>query len=172
VAALPDDDALKVRQQAYWSYFAGGYHTYGNTITWNFGTFKPEATQDWKAALQSPGAANLTVLARFFRSLEWWQLVPDESLFASGAGSGATRNAAMRSLDGDRLLVYFSSPSTASIQLERITRARTARARWLDPRTGAPTAIDAIPTTGARSFTVPEGWPDALLVIETAGSGG
>ncbi|MDO8543534.1 MAG: DUF4038 domain-containing protein, partial [Opitutaceae bacterium] len=44
-------DALMIRKQAYWSYFAGGYHTYGNTNVWNFGTYAPEGTQDWKTAL-------------------------------------------------------------------------------------------------------------------------
>ena len=67
---------MNVRRQAYWSYLAGGYHTYGNTDVWNFGSYRPEATQDWKAALDSPGARSLTVLARLFRSLEWWRLAP------------------------------------------------------------------------------------------------
>ncbi len=29
--------ASVIRRQAYWSYLAGGYHTYGNTSIWNFG---------------------------------------------------------------------------------------------------------------------------------------
>lgn len=45
-------DALKICQQAYWSYLAGGYHTYGNTNTWNFSSYQPEGTQDWRDALR------------------------------------------------------------------------------------------------------------------------
>ena len=37
-------NALVIRKQAYWSYLAGGYHTFGNTDTWNLGTFVGEAT--------------------------------------------------------------------------------------------------------------------------------
>ncbi|MGH2371381.1 MAG: DUF4038 domain-containing protein, partial [Chloroflexota bacterium] len=72
-------DAHVIRKQAYWSYFAGGFHTYGNTNVWNFGTYRPEATQDWRAALDSPGATSMTVLRRFFDELTWWTLVPEES---------------------------------------------------------------------------------------------
>src|SRR5262245_33276420 len=59
-------DARVVRKQAYESYFAGGYHTFGNTNTWNFGTCKGELTQPWKAALDSPGTRNLTALKKIF----------------------------------------------------------------------------------------------------------
>src|SRR5262249_567684 len=111
-------DALKIRKQAYWSYLAGGYHTYGNTNTWNFGCYKPEGTQDWKAALDSPGAAHLSVLTRFFTSLEWWQLIPDQPAFAGGPGSGETLNAAMRSNNGNRILVYLSSPAPVWLRLD------------------------------------------------------
>jgi hypothetical protein len=158
-------DALKIRKQAYWSYLAGGYHTYGNTDTWNFSSYKPEGTQDWKAALHSPGAAHLSVLAKFFKSLPWWQLVPDQTLFAEGAGTGETLNAAMRSTEGDRLLVYLSHPTPISLHLDRIT-AGAALATWIDPQTGARTAIGEFPTKGTRSFTPPDGWQDALLWVE------
>ena len=48
-------NALAIRQQAYWSYLSGGYHTYGNTDVWNFSSYKGEAFQDWKLALHRPG---------------------------------------------------------------------------------------------------------------------
>jgi hypothetical protein len=159
-------DALKVRQQAYWSYLAGGYHTYGNTNTWNFSTYKPEGTQNWKAALDSPGARHLSVLARFFASLEWWQLDPDSSVLASGAGSGEKLNAAMRSEKGDRILAYLSSPTTVSIRMDRLTAGNSAATSWIDPTTGARTAIGDLPTQGEKSFTTPDGWQDALLLLE------
>jgi hypothetical protein len=158
-------DALKVRQQAYWSYMAGGYHTYGNTNTWNFGSYRPEATQDWKTALHSPGTASLSVLARLFRQLEWWKLVPDLSILGA-PGDRDPLNAAMRSTEGDRLLVYFSGPGTTTVHLDRITAAGTARATWIDPRTGARTPAGEMPASAPVAFTAPAGWPDALLLVE------
>jgi hypothetical protein len=160
-------DALKVRKEAYWSYFAGGYHTYGDTDTWNFSSFKEEATQDWKKALDSPGAASMSVLAKFFASIEWWKLAPDQDVFAEGKGDGEKLNVAMRSADGDRLVVYLSSPATVSLRLDRLTAGKSARATWINPATGERTTIGDVPTTGPRSFSTPHSWPDALLLIET-----
>jgi hypothetical protein len=159
-------DALKVRKQAYWSYLAGGYHTYGNTNTWNFGMYKAEGTQDWEAALDSPGARHLAVLARFFTSLAWWRLVPDQSVIASGVGSGEKLNAAMRSSQGDCILAYLSSPTGITLRMDRLTAGSSARATWIDPTTGARSKIGDLPTHGERLFTPPDGWQDALLLLE------
>jgi hypothetical protein len=159
-------DAFKIRKQAYWSYSAGGYHTYGNTNTWNFGSYKAEGTQDWKTAMQSPGAAHLSILAEFFALIEWWKLVPDAALFVDGVGSGETLNAAMRSTSGDRFLVYLSAPATFSLHLDTLSAAKIARAVWIDPRTGTRSPGEEFPATGARSFSTPKDWPDALLLVE------
>lgn len=159
-------DALKIRNQAYWSYMAGGYHTYGNTNTWNFGSYKPEATQDWKAALSSPGVENLSTLVQFFTGREWWKLVPDLAVFAANTSKREIQNAAMSSTDGDSLVVYLPSPTTVSLHMEKIATAKSARATWIDPKTGARTTIGVFPTTGTRAFSSPQGWPDALLLIE------
>ncbi|MCA1684844.1 MAG: glycoside hydrolase family 140 protein [Planctomycetia bacterium] len=159
-------DARKVRRQAYWSYLAGGYHTYGNTNTWNFGTYKAEVTADWKGALRSPGAASLSVLSKLFASLKWWELVPDQSLFATGAGDGEARNLAMRSADGGVILAYMPAPATISLDLRKLAGAGAASATWIDPRTGARTAIGEVSKGRVRRFATPEGWPDAVLLIE------
>lgn len=163
-------DALKIRKQAYWSYLAGGYHTYGNTNTWNFSSYKPEGTQDWKNALQSTGAMHLSVLAQFFASIEWWKLAPDPAIFVSGMGSGETRNGAMRSTNGDCLLIYLSNPATVSLHLDAMSAAKTARAVWIDPQTGDPSDAGQFSGTETSSFSTPKDWPDALLLIKAEGS--
>ena len=159
-------DALQVRKQAYWSYLAGGYHTYGNTNTWNFSSYKAEGTQDWKQALQSPGVGHLSVLTRVFASLEWWTLIPDTTVFVEGTGRDETRNAAMRSTAGDRLLVYLSHPCTVSLRLDGITAASAAQATWVDPQTGTRTVIGQFPVAGKSSFSTPQDWADAILLVE------
>ena len=133
-------DALKVRRQAYWSYLAGGYHTYGNTNTWNFGSSKAEVTADWKGALRSPGAASLSVPSKLFASLKWWELVPDQSLFATGAGDGedAERRHALRPTAGSS---WLCTPAPISLDLGKLAGAGPASATWIDPRTGERTAI-------------------------------
>ena len=157
--------AFNVRRQAYWTYFAGGHYTYGNTNTWNFGSFPPAVTGDWRRAVDSAGAAHLSVLGSTFASLEWWTLVPDLSILAGGSGSGATQNAAMRSTTGNRILVYAASPSTLTLRLDSL-QGSAATATWIDPQTGARSAAGRFPTAGTTSFTTPPDWMDALLLLE------
>ncbi|MGH2559469.1 MAG: DUF4038 domain-containing protein [Thermomicrobiales bacterium] len=156
-------NAHVIRKQAYWSYFAGGFHTYGNTNVWNFGTYKPEAIQDWRSALDSLGAASLSVLRQFFEDVEWWNLVPDQSILVDESGDGGTLNVALRS--GDVVIAYLPNPATVVLAMDRIRAAGEIRATWVDPRSGERSAIDACPGAGARSFSTPEGWEDALLVL-------
>jgi hypothetical protein len=69
---------LWVRRQAYYSYLAGAHHTYGHNASWR-------VLPSWKEALNAPGAIQMGVLRKIFQSRkEWWLLVPDQSLFASG----------------------------------------------------------------------------------------
>ncbi len=46
--------------------------------------------------------------------------------------------------------------------------APKASALWIDPRTGATTPLGEFPNTGENAFATPDGWEDALLVLETA----
>ena len=155
-------NARNIRKQAYWSYFAGGNYTYGNTDTWNFGTVPSENVQDWKEALHAPGAEDLAVLARLIESLDWWKFVPDESLFASGKGSGDMLNVAMRTESGDQILAYLSSPASFALRLDGMTSAK-AQATWFDPRTGEQVELGEVATGQVRWFSPPTGWEDAVL---------
>jgi len=157
-------NALAIRQQAYWSYLSGGYHTYGNTDVWNFSSYKGEAFQDWKRALRAPGAQHLGVLRKILGSLEWWKLVPDAAVLA-----GATKALAMRSTQGDPILVYLSNPAAISVRMDKVTGPGAVHATWIDPRTGDRTEAGTFPTRGTSSFSPASGWEDALLLLQPAG---
>jgi hypothetical protein len=161
-------DALSVRRQAYWSYFAGGYHTYGNTNTWNFGSYKPEGTGDWKAALESPGARSLGVLRKIFDSIAWWKLDPDSSLLVrrGHVGSKNPTHVALRAGDGTGALVYISVWDKFAVDMGRAATAETRTVTWIEPRTGARRSAGAVPASGEHAFAVPAGWQDALLLID------
>jgi hypothetical protein len=150
---------LLVRRQAYWAYLAGGFHTYGHNDMWRH-------NPTWRESLDSPGARQMGVLKQIFTAREWWKHAPDPSVFALGAGGGEELNAAACSSEGDSVIVYLSHPTTVSLHLEKITAAPTARARWVDPETGAETVIGAFPSTGTRAFTTPEGRADGVLLLE------
>jgi hypothetical protein len=157
-------NALVIRRQACWSWFAGGYHTYGNGNVWHFDTCKAELTQTWKEALRSPGATTLQHAKRFLITIGWWKFVPDTSIIAEGQGSGATRNVAMRSSEGNAIAVYLAKPATVKLRLDRITAAGPLPTRWTNPATGEEQTAGAV-DRAAQSFTPPAGWNDALLHV-------
>jgi hypothetical protein len=150
---------LLVRQQAYWAYLAGGFHTYGHNDMWRH-------NPTWRQSLDSPGAQHMGVLKQIFTARPWWKHTPDQSVFALGAGGEKVLNAAACSSDGDSVIVYLSSPTTVSINMEKINAAKTVRARWVNTETGEETVIGEFPNTGTRAFTTPESRPDAVLLLD------
>jgi hypothetical protein len=157
-------DALIIRRQACWSWFAGGYHTYGNGNVWHFDTCQAESTQPWTEALRSPGAATLHHAQRFLHTVGWWKLTPDPSLFVEGQGDGRTRNVALRSADGRSVALYFASPSTVKIRWPSIATTGRLAGRWTRPGTGEERPADPVQRS-TPSFTSPADWDDALLQV-------
>ena len=162
-AAVPDEERpdFEVRRQAYWSYLAGGGHSYGHGANWR----APTTWRDW---IESPGARSLTVCRHVLTGVDgWWRLVPDQSLIAAGEGEGLTLNAAARSAGAGWALVYLSGPATVTLRTDALT---ADRASWIDPATGEAHPIGELPTGGREEFRAPEGWPDALLLLEGSGA--
>ena len=154
-----------IRKQAYWSYLSGGYHTYGNTSVWNFGIEAYYSKKPWKEALTDPGAIHVSVAANLLKSLPWWRLAPDQSVFTRTAGAGAGLNVAARSDDGKCIVIYLAEAGEVSIDMSKLTTG-PAQATWFDPKTGARTTAGTVPNTGEQSFSPPAGWEDAVLLLE------
>jgi hypothetical protein len=151
---------LLVRQQAYWSYLSGGFHSYGHNHNWR-------VPPDWKSALNAPGARQMKILGQIFRARNWWDLVPDQGIFLSQSVAGTTRNTAARSANGDWIMAYLANPSTVSIDLSKITSGTKVKAKWIDPRTGKASLIGTFRNSEMPTFSSPSGWEDALLWIST-----
>jgi hypothetical protein len=161
-----DVTPLWIRRQAYYSYLAGAHHTYGHNDSWR-------VLPTWKEALDAPGATQLGILKKIFSDRkEWWYLVPDQTIFAAGGNTeGRVLNLAARHKDGQWVMAYSGSKSSFSIHMDKITAGERANAFWIDPRTGERTPIGSFPNTGVQSFSTPDGWEDALLILEaTRGS--
>jgi hypothetical protein len=152
---------LLVRKQAYWSHLTGGYHSYGHSDCW-----RVPAT--WKSALDAPGAFQMGVLKRLFVARQWWDLVPDQSLFADQVNPGTTLHTAARSQSGDWAIVYLSSPTRVSIRMAKIAAANKVDAFWIDPQTGTRASAGTFQNTGTQAFSTPGGWKDAILLLEAA----
>ena len=159
-----DVSPLWIRRQAYYSYLAGAHHTYGHNDSWR-------VLSTWKQALDAPGAVQLRILKKVFLDLsEWWYLVPDQSIFATGGQTrGQILNLAARHKDCKWVMVYLGSKASFSIKMDKIITAKV-NVRWIDPKTGSSTAAGSFSNTGTQYFSTPEGWEDAILMLESSGS--
>jgi hypothetical protein len=125
----------------------------------------------WKQALDAPGATQLGLLKKIFTDRdEWWQLVPDQGIFASGGNTeGRVLNLAARHKNGRWAMAYLAKKSSCSINMSKITSGERVEAVWIDPRDGREQSIGSFSNSGTHSFSTPDGWEDALLILESAG---
>ena len=158
-----DVTPLWIRRQAYYSYLSGAHHTYGHNDSWR-------VLPTWKKALDAPGAVQMGVLKKIFlERKEWWYLVPDQTIFASGGNTnGDVLNLAARHKDGKWMMVYLGSKSSFSINMNKITAGNKVNAFWIDPRTGDSFAAGIFPNAGVKSFSTSDEWEDAILILESA----
>jgi len=157
-----DVTPLWIRRQAYYSYLAGAHHTYGHNDSWR-------VLPTWKKALDAPGAVQMGILKKIFLArVEWWNLVPDQTIFASGGKtSGRVLNLSARHKDGKWVMVYLGSKSSFSTNMNKIASAKV-NAFWIDPKTGDSVPIGKFSNSGIQSFSTPAEWEDALLILEAS----
>lgn len=152
---------LLVRREAYYTCLAGGFHGYGHNDSWRV---RPR----WREALTDPGAKQMTVLKNVFTSLpEWWELVPDQTVFATGGNTqGDVLNLGARSSEGKWIVAYVAGEKNVTVNLSKISSADSAAAVWIDPVTGEQRSIGRFPIRDSQLFTRPVGWEDGVLVVK------
>jgi len=69
-----------------------------------------------------------------------------------------------RGIPGSRIH-FLGSQASFSANLSKLATGEV-RAFWLDPRTGESKPAGRLSNSGEQSFSTPEGWEDALLVLE------
>jgi hypothetical protein len=153
---------LLVRREAYYTCLAGGFHGYGHNHSWRV---RPA----WRAALDDPGARQMTVMKNVFTSLpEWWTMIPDQKVFRRGGNiQGEALNLAARAANGQWLICYLAGDRNVSIDMSTITARVDASAAWINPATGDRLSIGNLPRSGTRDFSRPAGWEDAILVVKS-----
>jgi len=158
-----DVTPLWIRRQAYYSYLAGAHHTYGHNDSWR-------VLPTWRKALDAPGAVQMGILKKIFLGRnEWWYLVPDQSIFASGGNTaGQVLNLAARHKDGKWIMVYLANKADFSINMNKLSPTGKVNASWIDPRTGEPISAGSFTNASVQSFSTPDGWEDALLILESS----
>ena len=168
---------LVLRKEEYWTMLSGGVgQFYGNRYTWSF-------ADGWKNHIDTPGVEQLGIWKKFFSSIRWQDLLPDQnqSVIMEGAGSYGdvdTRvsqsdySIAARSADGSIVVVYL--PTIRAIRINMEALRGPARARWFDPSIGSYQEIDGgpFPNNGSKQFTAPgknrDGDEDWVLFLEAA----
>jgi Protein of unknown function (DUF4038)/Putative collagen-binding domain of a collagenase len=169
-----------LRRQEYWTMLSGGKgQLYGSAYTW---TFAP----GWQFYLGTAGVTQLTIWDKFFSSLPWQNLVPDQdhTIVTAGLGTYGTLQTrvsesdfctASKTPDGSLVVAYMPTARTITVNMTSLKAATSAR--WFDPSNGAYTTIPGgpFPNTGTRQFTPPgnnhDGDNDWVLLLDASGSG-
>ena len=100
-----------------------------------------------------------------FKSIDWWKLVPDQSIITAGVGSGDNLKVAARTSTGNMIVVYYATISSATIDMSKITSGSEADVKWWNPVNKNEVPVGRFSTTsGTRSFT-PPAWEDAILIV-------
>jgi hypothetical protein len=66
-------------------------------------------------------------------------------------------------------MVYLGTKSSFSIKMNKITTGSKVNAFWIDPKNGDSVPIGSFSNTAVRSFSTPDEWEDAILILETSG---
>ncbi|MBN1274966.1 DUF4038 domain-containing protein [Candidatus Woesearchaeota archaeon] len=174
---------VDVRHAAYWSVFAGSFgHTYGHCMVFQF--YKEEFSgkdatyhfvcgdeEAWMTSLQAAGANDMRHLRNLMESRPFLERVPDQAIIASSTGTGDDHAQATRASDGSYLMVYYGSPRSLSIDLDKLSGTQ-AKAWWYDPRTGQAADAGTHTSSGEKYFTPPSSsGPDWVLVIDDESKG-
>jgi hypothetical protein len=136
-----------VRRAAYWSLLVSPTAgvTYGGQGIWGWHT-KVQAPADhistglgspWYIAKDLPGALSMKYLHQFFKSIEWWRLIPAQEVLTEQPGKEDASKfiAAAKSEQGDLLVVYLPEGGEVTLKTDSLKKGMTAR--WYHPRTGA-----------------------------------
>ena len=122
----------------------------------------------WPDVLDSAGSRSMTIFGDLFQSLDWWKLVPDQTILRNGEENGERRKVAVRAEDQSAAYVFYPANEGAAIRLSVLGAAANYPAFWFDPRDGQTESIGVLTEAKALNLRPPAGWEDALLVIERA----
>jgi hypothetical protein len=163
-----------VRRAAYWSVLVSPTAgvSYGGQGIWGWHT-KVQAPADhlrtglgspWFIAKDLPGALSMKYLHQFFKSIEWWRLLPAQEIITDQPGieDASKFIAAAKTEEGDIGVVYM--PEGTSVTIKTDSLKENAAARWYHPRTGG--WLDAGRIEKSPQDFKPADRNDWLLLIE------
>ena len=99
---------------------------------------------------------------------QWWTYRPRQDIWVEGMGSGLSLNTAVYSREDDTMLLYFSRPSSATVRLD-VLKTPVRFAKWIDPVSFSEYSTGSHSRENTITVTTPQGWLDALLIIQGEG---
>jgi hypothetical protein len=165
-----------LRRQEYWTMTSGATgQFYGNNFIWQF-------SSGWQQNLDTTGVAQLGYATGLFRSLAWYNLVPDAGHAVVTAGFGTFSNnsgtigadtylTAASTPDGTLAVAYLPNVRAVTVNLSKFAAPVTAQ--WFDPTNGTYAAISGSPfsNSGNANLTPPAhnsgGDVDWVLLLTT-----
>ena len=164
-----------VRHAMYWSLLmtppAGVSYGAQGVVNWDATVeLQPEKTKGadlplWRKAMFMPAAKQVSYLAKFMNSIDFWRLRPQPKAIASQPGQTSPRRfiAAASSEPNNLSVVYVPEDRTLEVLLDALPPSPSVS--WLNPRTGENNP--AVAVVGGRSCQFPTPDPgDWLLVMK------
>ena len=165
-------DDYDVRKAAYWALFAGAHgHTYGANGLFQFWDGKGEnrfsPSQDWRAALQFPGAGQVKYAKDLLLSRPFFSRVPASMFIKSPSLLGTEHIQATISQDGSYAFIYSAAGRPFTVDMNKLSGDKL-NGFWYNPRNGKSSFIAQFSADGLKEFTPPtEGYgQDWVLVLD------
>lgn len=163
-----------LRRQEYWTMLSGGTgQFYGSRYTWSL-------TPGWDFYLDTLGVTQMEIWKKFFLSLPWQDLIPDQQHTILTAGYGTFGSdeihldkegldasytlrvsqsdyaTTARTQDGAVAVIYLPTARTVTVDMSHMSGPTSAE--WFDPTDGKRTALSGGPfsNSGSREFTPPK----------------
>ncbi len=135
----------------------------GHGGVWLFN--KDSTTYDfWKKAINWQSARSMTIMKDFFKSIEWWKLVPAHELITNQAKDDTLKMVASKSSDSRFIVAYL--PGNKQINLNCEDFPGPYNVVWMNPSTGEYTPAGTVNShKSEQEFFKPEGWEDAVLKL-------
>jgi len=167
-------DDFDVRQQAYWSVFAGACgHTYGCNPVWQMYKTKnpnPPLTlknkEEWDAALDEPGAFQMEFLKELILSRDFFSRKPNQALLAENPHDPTGH---LQACGGDNFcMVYIPTGKAIKMHLDKMA-PQEVHCSWFNPRDGSSLDLGLISTGEITTFDPPgeeQRYNDWVLIVD------
>jgi hypothetical protein len=136
----------------------------GNGGVWRFN--KDSSKYDyWRNAIKWPSAGQMTIMRDFFRSVEWWKLVPVHELILNQSENDTLKMVVSKSSDSNLLIAYLPDNNSVKINLKDFSGSYAVE--WMNPKSGIKQSGGTINGgNGNQEFKRPDGWEDAVLKLQ------